>query len=136
MFKAVYNIENIDAIAKQIIEKIDKNLVLFNAEMGAGKTTLIKALCKQLGAKGTMSSPSFSIVNEYFLTSNKLIYHFDFYRINDPSELFEIGIDDYISSKHLCFIEWPNIAKDFLPKDAHTLCINILDEKSRELIFL
>ncbi len=100
-----------------IVQLLDKfksqKIYLFDAPMGAGKTTLIKEFCKQLGSTGNFSSPTFSIVNEYPLSTCK-IFHFDLYRIEKEEELLNIGFDEYIASTNYCFIEWPEKAIPFL----------------------
>lgn len=87
----------------------------FYGEMGAGKTTFIKALCKELGSSDQVSSPSYSIINEYRLTGGSKIYHFDFYRIKESDELRNIGAEEFIESGEYCFIEWAELAPEFLP---------------------
>jgi tRNA threonylcarbamoyladenosine biosynthesis protein TsaE len=88
----------------------------FHGEMGVGKTTFIKAICKELGVKDVINSPTFAIVNEYRSeTTNGLIYHFDFYRINNPAESIDLGLHDYFYSGTLCFIEWPEKIEEYLP---------------------
>lgn len=97
----------------------------FSGEMGAGKTTFIKAICAGLGVDDhEMSSPSFAIVNEYQSPNMGEIYHFDLYRIEDPSELIQIGWDDYLMSNNLIFIEWPEMAKGLIPEDAAIIRIS------------
>ncbi|MCU0359980.1 MAG: tRNA (adenosine(37)-N6)-threonylcarbamoyltransferase complex ATPase subunit type 1 TsaE [Bacteroidia bacterium] len=91
----------------------DCKVFLLNAQMGAGKTTFIKHLCKQLGSTDDFSSPSFSIVNEYHSPKGK-IYHFDLYRIKTTEELFDIGVEDYLDSGAFCFIEWPALIEDLI----------------------
>ncbi len=92
-------------------------IVAFDAEMGVGKTTFIKELCKQLNVKETVNSPTFSIVNEYSAKGNQLVYHFDLYRLKDVRELLDIGFEDYLHQNAWVFIEWPQIAEQFLPED-------------------
>jgi tRNA threonylcarbamoyladenosine biosynthesis protein TsaE len=103
-------------IAHQIISAFPNDRVFaFFGEMGAGKTTLIKDFCKVLGVKGNTSSPTFALVNEYKLESGKSIYHFDMYRIEDPSEAVRIGFEEYLESGNYCFIEWPEKIHNLLP---------------------
>jgi tRNA threonylcarbamoyladenosine biosynthesis protein TsaE len=90
----------------------------FHGELGAGKTTLIKAFCTALGVGDHTSSPSFSIVNEYRTASGEPVYHFDLYRLRSPRELLDIGFEEYVDSGHYCFIEWPEMAEGLLPADA------------------
>jgi tRNA threonylcarbamoyladenosine biosynthesis protein TsaE len=113
----IETIEELDAIADVLIEKLETSkIIAFNAPMGAGKTTLIKIICKKLGAKDTISSPTFSIVNEYQLSSKKKIFHFDFYRIKSLAEVYDMGYEDYFYSNNYCFIEWPEMLENLLPE--------------------
>lgn len=96
----------------------DRRVFTFQGELGAGKTTLIKAMCDELGVSGGTSSPSFSIVNEYRTADDKPVYHFDLYRLRDASELEGIGFAEYLDSGSYCFVEWPQLAKSLLPMDA------------------
>lgn len=103
-------------IARQIISAFpDDRIFAFFGEMGAGKTTLIKDFCKVLGVKGNTSSPTFALVNDYKTESGKSIYHFDMYRIEDPSEAVRIGFEEYLDSGNYCFIEWPEKIHNLLP---------------------
>ena len=127
-----YSIEEIDKTAKIVLSlNPSAKIFIFNGEMGSGKTTIIKAIIKELGYKGTVSSPTFSLINEY-LNGDK-IYHFDFYRIKSRDELLDIGIDEYISSNDWCFIEWPNLIIDMLPDKHIELNIDIVSSDNRKL---
>jgi len=127
-----YSIEEISRTAKIILSlKPSSKIFIFNGEMGSGKTTLIKAIIKELGYEGTVSSPTFSIINEY-LNGDK-IYHFDFYRIKNKNELLDIGIDEYISSNNRCFVEWPNLITDILPDKHIELNIDVISSDDRKL---
>jgi tRNA threonylcarbamoyladenosine biosynthesis protein TsaE len=127
-----YSIEEISRTAKIILSlNPSSKIFIFNGEMGSGKTTLIKAIIKELGYEGTVSSPTFSIINEY-LNGDK-IYHFDFYRIKNKNELLDIGIDEYISSNNRCFVEWPNLITDILPDKHIELNIDIISSDDRKL---
>jgi len=86
--------------------------------MGAGKTTFIKAICRQLGVEDDALSPTYAIVNEYHTQDDIPVYHFDFYRINKLEEIYDIGYEDYIYSGHYCFIEWPGLMRELLPEEA------------------
>jgi tRNA threonylcarbamoyladenosine biosynthesis protein TsaE len=99
------------------------SVVIFEGEMGAGKTTFIKAICRELGVTDAVSSPTFSIVNEYETTSGKRLYHFDFYRIEEEQEALDIGTLEYFDSGNLCLIEWPSKVPNLLPE--HYLTVNI-----------
>ena len=101
--------------AKELIDFAgDEKVFLFDAPMGAGKTTFIKSLCSFLGVTDTMSSPTYSIVNEYNTNNKFKVYHFDLYRLKSTDELFEIGFEDYLNSNNYLFIEWPELATNFL----------------------
>lgn len=113
--------------ADQIKELLpDHGVVLFQGEMGAGKTTLIKYLCSSLGIQDEVSSPTFALVNEYLLPEGDPMYHFDLYRMEDPEEALDIGIEDYFDQPALCFVEWPDRLGYLLPEK--TLEIHIEDE--------
>jgi tRNA threonylcarbamoyladenosine biosynthesis protein TsaE len=106
-------------IAKNLISAFsDQKVILFYGEMGVGKTTLIKVLCKELGVVEPTNSPTFSIVNEYLSNNNKSIYHFDFYRIEKEEEVFDLGYEDYFYSGNYCFVEWPEKIVNLLPENA------------------
>lgn len=112
----IKSIKTINETARQFIEQIgDGTVFAFNGAMGAGKTTFIKAICEELGVNQTVNSPTFSIVNEYEAAEGRIIYHFDFYRINKIEEAQEIGIEEYLYSGNLCFIEWSENIAPILP---------------------
>jgi tRNA threonylcarbamoyladenosine biosynthesis protein TsaE len=102
-------------------------IFLVNGPMGSGKTTLIKALCEELGSEDNFSSPTFSIVNEYQSPAGK-IYHFDLYRIKTSEELLDLGAEEYFSSGNYCFIEWPELAEELLDKEGQIVNILIRQE--------
>lgn len=103
--------------------------------MGAGKTTFIKALCNELEVKDTVSSPTFSLINEYITSSGKLIYHFDCYRIENSQEALDFGAEEYLDSGNLCLIEWSDKISDLIPKEIHQIKINPLSNGKRQLTF-
>lgn len=109
----------------------NRKVILFYGEMGVGKTTLIKQLCKQLGVEEATTSPTFSIVNEYLANTGKSIYHFDFYRIEEEAEVFDLGYEDYFYSDNYCFIEWPEKIPNLLPEDTVTLKIELGENNER-----
>jgi tRNA threonylcarbamoyladenosine biosynthesis protein TsaE len=127
-----YHIEDIDIVAKQILDHISSKTILFYGDMGAGKTTLIKSLVKSLGCEDDVSSPTFSIVNEYHLKDNS-IYHFDLYRISDEEEALNFGFEDYLYTSKWVFIEWPQNVQNLLPEDINTIDISYKSKTSRSL---
>lgn len=110
------------------------SIVCFEGEMGAGKTTFIKALCQSLGVADDVSSPTFSLVNEYRDARNQPIYHFDFYRLDDAAEAEGIGAPEYFDSGYLCLIEWPSRVEALLPSQRLVVTLNVTGPTSRELI--
>lgn len=112
----VKDISEISSAAKKLLVSFENEKVIaFYGEMGVGKTTLIKAICEALGVKDTISSPTYSIVNEYRSFKGEKIYHFDFYRINSIDEAYDLGYEEYFYSKCYCFIEWPEKIAELLP---------------------
>lgn len=127
------SLEELPAVSRQLLDKAGpKKIFLFHAPMGAGKTTLIKTLCITLGVTDHVSSPTFSIVNEYKGESGT-VYHFDFYRIRNEQEAFDLGYEEYFYSGNYCFVEWPEKIPSLLPPDALHLSIQILSEERRVL---
>ncbi|MCP2025050.1 tRNA threonylcarbamoyladenosine biosynthesis protein TsaE [Flavobacterium sp. HSC-32F16] len=129
----VFSLDQIQAAAQQILDSNPKKIILFNGEMGVGKTTLIKQLCKSLGVEDATSSPTFSLVNEYYTSNNQTVYHFDFYRLNKETEALDMGIDDYLYSGNWCFIEWSEKIANLLPEETSTITIELLADGKREL---
>tara|TARA_Y100000385_G_C12894962_1_gene551647 strand:+ start:253 stop:657 length:405 start_codon:yes stop_codon:yes gene_type:complete len=127
-----YSLKNIDKIARKLLEESKTKTILFKGEMGSGKTTLISAMVKILGGESKVSSPTFSIVNEYKVKSD-IVYHFDFYRIKNPIEALDIGIEDYFYSGNWNFVEWPDKIKPLLPNNTTTVKLSILSNQEREL---
>lgn len=123
----------IDAAAKEFLKQIgDRNLVAFYAPMGAGKTTFTTAICKAIGVKDdAVSSPTFSIVNEYRTASGGSMFHFDFYRITRIAEALDIGFYDYIDSGCLCIMEWPENIEEIIPEETLKVHIRVEDDGSR-----
>lgn len=126
---SVSNIGELISVCQELeSEAKSSNLILFSGEMGAGKTTLIKELCKHLGVKDEVSSPTFSLVNEYRGTSGK-IYHFDLYRIQSEEELYDIGYEDYFYSGYLCLVEWPEMASGIIPENHISVKIRVENDQ-------
>jgi tRNA threonylcarbamoyladenosine biosynthesis protein TsaE len=105
----VDELSDLPAVSRKILESTDKKVFLFKGDLGAGKTTLIKAICAELGSVDVVSSPTFSLINEYKTREESSIFHFDFYRIKSPDEAMDMGFEEYLSSGQYCFIEWPEI---------------------------
>ncbi len=125
---------DLEALAPAIIDAFNhKRVVLFYGEMGAGKTTLIKALSRYLGVEESTTSPTFSIVNEYLSDAGDTLYHFDFYRIENEEEVMDLGYEDYFYSGNHCFIEWPEKIPNLLPENAVKLIIEIGVDNKRSI---
>lgn len=131
----IKDIDGIEDAARKVLAAIgDRTVVAFHGDMGAGKTTLINAISRILGAvDDATSSPSFSIVNEYVGADGNTIYHFDLYRLNDIEEAYDMGFEDYIDSGNLCLIEWPDIAESLLPDDTVHVSVSEMDDGSRQV---
>lgn len=129
----IRGLDNIGQAAEQFLkETADHTIIAFYAPMGAGKTTFTTALCHRLGvSEDAVSSPTFSIVNEYRTSGGDSIYHFDFYRITRVEEAFDIGLYDYLDSGSLCLIEWPENIEQILPEETLKVTITVLPDESR-----
>lgn len=123
----VDDVRGLERVAVGIVETVGEEgaTILFDAEMGAGKTTLIAAICKVLGVEDDVSSPTFSIVNEYLTAAGFPAYHFDFYRIEDMEELMDLGVEDYFSTPGWRFVEWPERAGELLPENCSKIEIRV-----------
>ena len=131
----IEKLDNIREAAKQFIANIgDSTVFAFYGNMGAGKTTFVKAVCEELGVDDVITSPTFSIVNEYRSEqTGELIYHFDFYRVKKIEEVYDMGFEDYFYSEALCFIEWPELCEEVLPDDTVKVSINEKPDGSRTI---
>ena len=132
------NVPNLEALPQAahgfVAAMDDRTVFAFHGEMGAGKTTFIKALCLVLGVEDEVNSPTFAIVNEYrSATTAELIYHFDCYRLKKVEEAMDLGFEDYMESSALCFIEWPDIVEDLLPGDTVHVNITVGEDGSRTI---
>lgn len=127
-----YQINDIEHVAKQVSDALTGKMLLLYGSMGAGKTTFVKAFAKALGSKDDVSSPTFSIINDYELDDG-LLYHFDLYRIKDQEEAMQFGIEDYLSSGQWIVIEWPETIMDLLPDDADVMLLTVNEDQSRTL---
>jgi tRNA threonylcarbamoyladenosine biosynthesis protein TsaE len=131
---SIPDLDAIEEAAAVFVQAMGGNTVFaFRGEMGAGKTTFIKAICRKLGVEDVITSPTFAIVNEYRSNSGELIYHFDFYRINKMEEVFDFGYEDYFYSGSLCFIEWPEKIESLLPPDVVNVSVTVSADGGREV---
>lgn len=129
----VNDLQELRAVAAQILSAYaDDRIFLLHGSMGAGKTTLVNALCKELGVEDATSSPTFSIVNEYS-GERGTIFHFDFYRLKNEEEALDLGYEDYFYSGAYCFVEWPEKIASLTPDDARQISIEILSPNSRKI---
>jgi tRNA threonylcarbamoyladenosine biosynthesis protein TsaE len=121
----IFSIDEIQEVAQKILAEKPNKVILFHGNMGVGKTTLIKALSKEIGVKDATSSPTFSLVNEYQTNDNQYVYHFDVYRLKSETEALDMGIDEYLYSGHWCFIEWAEKIPNLLPDNYSKIDIMI-----------
>jgi len=132
----VNNLIELPNAATTILKDIGSHkVVAFFGKMGVGKTTLIKALCNQLGVEDVVSSPTFALVNEYLTEKEESVFHFDFYRIESIEEVFDIGYEEYIYSGNFCFIEWPEMMVELLPESYVYLTIVENDDGTRVISY-
>jgi tRNA threonylcarbamoyladenosine biosynthesis protein TsaE len=130
------SLNELDQVASAIIKDSDScKIIVLHGEMGAGKTTLVKAMAEQLGVSSGMSSPTFSIVNEYETADGQKVYHFDFYRLKNETEAYDIGVDEYFDSGNYCFIEWPEKIPTILPQERVDVYIKTLSDTERTISF-
>ena len=127
-----YTIKDLPEVAGMVLANAATKTLLFYGDMGVGKTTLIKELARKLGVQDNLSSPTFSIVNEYALDEDKL-FHFDFYRIDSEEEVLDIGIEDYFDTEHWKMIEWPEKISNLLPGESTKIKLTINNNGSRTL---
>ena len=129
-----FTLDEISQVAQKVIAQNPNKVILFHGEMGAGKTTFIKALSKALGVSEATSSPTFSLVNEYETANGDLVYHFDVYRLKDESEAYDMGIDEYPYSGEWCFIEWAEKIPSLIPAEHTIITITASNNGIRKLI--
>ncbi|MFD0751029.1 tRNA (adenosine(37)-N6)-threonylcarbamoyltransferase complex ATPase subunit type 1 TsaE [Mucilaginibacter calamicampi] len=129
------SLSDLPTIAQQLLSYAgDTRIFLFHGDMGAGKTTLIKSVCAELGVAASVSSPTFAIVNEYERAKDR-IYHFDFYRLKNQTEALDMGCEEYFYSGDYCFIEWPEKIPDMLPAHYINITISVLNDATRTISF-
>lgn len=134
--KLKYTLDTIHVVSDHIKDLVNNyTIFLFEGDMGSGKTTLIKQIVKDIGISENVKSPTFSLVNEY-IENDLIIFHFDLYRINKEKELDSIGFYEYLDSGKLCFIEWPNIAIQYIYKDYVLIKISVTSDSEREIEIL
>lgn len=132
--ESIYSLDQIEKTAKEFIEfSLPYKIIAFHGNLGAGKTTLIQAVCKQFGVKENVSSPTFSIINQYTSADNRSIYHIDLYRVKDNEEAVNAGVEECIYSGDICFIEWPERIS-FLPDDTLHVFLTTVNETERQLM--
>jgi tRNA threonylcarbamoyladenosine biosynthesis protein TsaE len=129
-----FDLAHINEAARYFLAANPPKVVLFNGEMGAGKTTFIKALCLALGVKSPTSSPTFSLVNEYEAAKG-LVFHFDMYRLKSETEALDFGIDDYLYSGNWCFIEWAEKIPSLIPEEHLIVTLTVVADGKRKLEF-
>ncbi len=134
----VRGLEELEDAAREFVQyvsssSLQSNIFAFYGQMGAGKTTFIKALCRELGVTDDVNSPTFTIVNEYRAAKGFPVYHFDFYRINKISEAYDIGMDEYFGGDGLCLIEWPEKIREILPDDCFQVFVYVDGEGNRTI---
>ena len=129
----VFTLDELTLVAQKVIDQHPSKVILFHGEMGVGKTTLIKQLCKTLGVSSATSSPTFSLVNEYETIDNQVVYHFDFYRLKNEMEALDMGADDYFYSGNWCFIEWAEKIPSLIPDEHAVITIELVENGKRHL---
>jgi len=133
IMKRSYQLSELSEIAIWVLKSSPERVLLFKGPMGSGKTTLIKEITHQLGVEHVTSSPTFSLVNEYQSKTDETIYHFDFYRIEDEEEAFDMGIEEYFDSDAWCFVEWPEKVENVLPLDSVVINLSINQDNTRTI---
>ena len=130
----IHSLEDIKCAASEFVALIgERRIFAFYGNMGAGKTTFIKAICEELGVTDAVSSPTFAIVNEYASNMGS-IYHFDFYRIKRSTEVLDLGFEDYAYSGNLCLMEWPELIEEFLPEETIEVRIEEIEDGKRRVL--
>ncbi len=134
MKRKEYSIGDLTDVAEMILESLDgRNVVVFRGEMGAGKTTLISALCEVLGVEDDVTSPTFALVNNYLTAAGDDLYHFDLYRIDRIEEAYDMGYEEYFYGSGLCLVEWPEKVEELIPDDAMTVRLEVLSPTHRAI---
>lgn len=127
-------LKTLDTIAKKLVHQFpDNHIFAFYGKMGAGKTTFIQSVCKILGTNDNVTSPTFALINEYKTSQQQSIFHFDFYRIKDIEEAFDLGYEDYLFSGNYCLIEWPEMIEQLLPENIVKVKIEVAEDGVRNI---
>ena len=130
-----FSLNKINEAAGKFLKAVaGKNIIALYGEMGAGKTTFVHAVCNMLGVKNSVSSPTFSIINEYISAEGKTIYHIDLYRLKNEQEAINAGVEDCLNSGNICLVEWPEIAPALFPNDTVHCYISITGDSERKLV--
>lgn len=130
----VFDLEKIESAAQDFLQKYNgRKVFAFSGDLGAGKTTFINALCKDLGVTGTVTSPTYSIIQEYSTENNAVIYHIDLYRIKSEREAMDAGIEDCLNSDEICMVEWPERVPEIFPSDTIYTNIEVVSATKRNL---
>lgn len=133
-YQQTYALAELGDVANELVKRINAPILLFVGEMGSGKTALIKALCSAMGVFDEVNSPTFALVNEYQTERGEPVYHFDFYRVNEPEEALDMGVEEYFDSGSVCLVEWPEKISNFLPANFGLIKLKT-NETGRDLIF-
>lgn len=128
-------VEDLDAVTDKLLKIGYPGVWCFHGEMGAGKTTLIKSICLKLGVVSGMTSPTFSIVNEYMSREREKIYHFDFYRLKKEIEAYDIGVEEYFESGQYCFVEWPELIPSLIPQKHIDIWMTVTGLDTRKIAY-
>lgn len=133
-FEKADNLKALDTVAQRLITQFpDHRIFAFYGKMGAGKTTFIQSVCKKLGTDDNVTSPTFALINEYKTAQLSSIFHFDFYRIKDIEEAFDLGYEDYLYSGNYCLIEWPEMIEPLLPENIIKVKIEVVEDGARNI---
>lgn len=128
------SVDNIQEAARQFVAQMGRARVFaLHGQMGAGKTTFVKAVCRELGVEDVVTSPTFALVNEYTAGDGSPVFHFDFYRVKSLDEVYDMGFEDYLYGGALCLVEWPELVEGLLPRDAVAVTIRVNADGSRSV---